>query len=314
MQLNNDYQKFAQHWLSCCEASANPNRPSDTTLSIIFHDLMQFPLEWVLFALAHHRRNNRFSPVVADIIQIVKDHSGQNHMLADEAWNLALASFDETKTVVWTKEIAVARAEASSVYAEAGKIQAWKTFKAAYERILKTTHTAPIWELSLGTDKTDRVHAVEQAVLKKQLPVSRLEALKIEHKQPEVDFLQLVYIKLAETDKNAAKANLGVLKGILFAKDKTDFESELAIFRQNGKNNEANEIAESAKNLNDAEIGALATRLKHENNRIAHEKLIKAENEKLKERMTPAQIIEFEEILRTPHHLRNRINHMVTEE
>jgi len=297
MNLQSDYQNFAQHWLSCCEVSANPNRPSDSTLSIVFHDLMQYPIDWVIFALTYHRRSNKYSPVVADIIQIIKDHSGQTHVSADEAWAIASESFDENKTVVWTAQIAQARAAAWNAYCEGGMIPARMAFKDAYTRILKTTHTAPVWTACFGSDKADRVQVVEQAVLKNLLPKTQLETLRIEQKPAEVSFLQLVDMSQSKIDKNAAKTNLSHLKSSLFAKDKSSFETELAVLRKNGKEKEADAVLESAKNLSEFEIAGLAKRLKRENDRVAHEALVKEQMQKMKERMTPEQRHELETAL-----------------
>lgn len=295
-----DFQEFQKHWMAACEISANPNRPSNLTLSVVFNDLIEYPIEWVVFALSHHRRTNKFAPVVADILQIIKDHSGQNHPGADEAWALALESFDESKTVIWTQEIAQARAAAWNVYAEAGQIQAWKTFKDVYERILKTTHTPPRWIPCYGSDKQHRITAIENAVLKNLLPAKILEPLKIEHKQPDVSFLQLADMSAQKTDAQAAKAKISSLKALLSAGSKTDFETELALYRQNGKTAAADEIAESAKNMSEEQLAALVRRLKRENEMITHKKLVAAQMEKVRAAMAEEEKAIFEQALQMP--------------
>lgn len=295
-----DFSQFQQHWLAGCEVAANPHRPSDLSLTIIFNDLLEYPVEWVIFALSHHRRTNKFAPVVADIIDIIKDHSGQKHLSADEAWQLALQSFDETKTVIWTKEIAQARAEATQVYAEAGAIQAWKTFKAAYERILKTTHTPPVMIPCYGSDKQDRVMAVEQAVFKNQLPGKTLEALKIEHKPAAVTFLQLADMS-AEKDKQTPRKRLSDAFNALFQDDKTAFANEVENLRKHGRDKQADEAKKTALEIGDDKqrFNQLLTRLRLENLRLDGLKEVEKRKAEMREKagISAAELSDYREKL-----------------
>lgn len=222
--FDNDFQEFQKHWLACCQVAANSNRPNDFALNLIFEDLIEYPLEIVIYALRMHRKTDKFAPTVSDIERIIKDNYGLNHPTADEAWAVVLESLDENKTVVWTQQMAEARAIAWNVYEESGLIAARMTFKEAYSRILKATHTPPRWDVCFGADKNDRIRVVEKAVLKNLLPKSRLESLQIEHKPAEVNFLQLVDMSGSKFDKNAAKQKLEALKRVFSSANASDYD------------------------------------------------------------------------------------------
>lgn len=220
----NDFSEFQKQWLACCQIAANSTRPNDFALSLIFEDLIEYPLEIVTYALRMHRKTDKFAPTPSDIERIIKDNYGLNHPTADEAWAVVLESLDENKTVVWTLQMAEARAIAWNVYEESGLIAARMTFKEAYSRIIKATHTPPRWEVCYGADKNDRLRVVEKAVLKNLLPKSKLESLQIEHKPAEVGFLQLVDMSERKTDKNATKQKLGALKQLFSAAAVSDYD------------------------------------------------------------------------------------------
>lgn len=109
----------------------------------------------------------RFFPKPADIIaQIEKVTPGGGHVTSDEAWMIALESYDESATVCITPEILQARGIAQPAMDEGDKVAARMAFKAFYERILADPavgHSPPKWNLSLGWDAAGRAPALERA-------------------------------------------------------------------------------------------------------------------------------------------------------
>ena len=84
------------------------------------------------------------------------------HMNADEAWPIAMSSFDESISLVWTQEIEQARNVALPVWLDGDKIGARMAFRAAYERLIDRAQP-PQWKLTPGHDPEQRREAVEQA-------------------------------------------------------------------------------------------------------------------------------------------------------
>jgi len=134
----------------------------ETYLRLLGH----LTLEWLLAAIDGHMsdpKRGRFFPFPADLLAHVP---GQSFAFptADEAWAVALASFDEDATVVWTTEIEQARNLALTVWQTGDKIAARMTFKGAYERLTAGMQgRAPGWKLSPGHNPEQRAAAVLQA-------------------------------------------------------------------------------------------------------------------------------------------------------
>lgn len=222
-----DFPEFQTLWLAAVELSANPSRPTDLSMTIMFNDFVtyEYPLEYIKRALQIHRKNNRFSPTVYDVIEIINEHCGYKHISAEEAWAIALISFDEKSTVVWTEQIAQARAIAAPVFYEGDKVAARMTFKEAYSRIVKVVQTPPVWSVCQGFDKEHRAIAVEQAV--KLGRVSAQTAAKYQIKPPTVNFLQLVDMSGAKNPETDVKTKLeGLRAAVNFSgtNEKTEME------------------------------------------------------------------------------------------
>lgn len=107
----------------------------------------------------------RYMPRPADVRANLPQHLASMHLPADAAWSIAIRSFDEADTVVWTDEIAVARDAAREVWACGDKIGARMTFRAVYERLITATHAQPRWQVSVGHDAQLRRDAIEEAAL-----------------------------------------------------------------------------------------------------------------------------------------------------
>lgn len=109
----------------------------------------------------------RFFPRPADLMAATGGRRA-GHLAADEAWALALASFDEARTIVWTSAIAEARSMALPIWDAGDRVGARMAFKAAYERIC-ASGPEPGWTVSLGHDAEDRQRAITEAVHRGQL-------------------------------------------------------------------------------------------------------------------------------------------------
>lgn len=112
-----------------------------------------------------------FEPgLVAGIIS--KNNPGDGHLEGDEAWAVALNSFDESATVVMTDEIAAALVVARDIYSDGDKTGARMAFRSAYEKQLEQSRRQgkpAKWWPSLGHDQYGRTAALEQAVIEGKL-------------------------------------------------------------------------------------------------------------------------------------------------
>lgn len=98
---------------------------------------------------------------------------------ADEAWALALASFDESETVCLTDEMLEAVAVASPVWEIGDTVGARMAFKGAYERIAterRLRGQSPSWTLSLGWDAAKRTRAAQEALRLGRLTLDKVKA------------------------------------------------------------------------------------------------------------------------------------------
>ncbi|MBK1699761.1 hypothetical protein [Thiococcus pfennigii] len=132
---------------------------------LYWEDLGSLPIEAIEQASRSHRRDpgrGRYFPRPADLLAKLAGGAAC-HLPADAAWPLALRSFDESETVVWTAEIEQARNAAREVWASGDLIGARMAFRAAYERLLAAAGGGPVWQVSAGDDVERRVAAVTQA-------------------------------------------------------------------------------------------------------------------------------------------------------
>jgi hypothetical protein len=217
MNENRDYQDFCEAWLNAHAMSSSNQIPSENTLMAVFDVLSEYPLDHVLSALKVHSKRSRFAPTPADVVEIIDERTGAKHLTADEAWVIALQSFDEFATVVWTKEMAEARAIAGPVYESGDVIAARMAFKDAYNRIIKTAND-PVWFVNVGFDAARRADAVKEAILLKRLPADyvdpyprRLDATV----QPGTNVAGLIEHAQKKTGKVSPLAALGVIRSIL---------------------------------------------------------------------------------------------------
>lgn len=107
-------------------------------------------------------------------------HAADGHPEPNEAWAIALQSFDEAETVLMTPEIQQAVAAAGPVMETRDKVGARMAFIAAYQRLLDASRAAgrPVtWRISLGQIAERRVGAVEEAQRLGRIPAPEAQRL-----------------------------------------------------------------------------------------------------------------------------------------
>lgn len=136
------------------------------------------PLSEALSAL--RRAGQKLTP--ENVIRHLVTQDGRPE--ANEAWAIAMTSYDEAETVLMTPEIQQAAASAESVFRAGDKIGARMAFIATYERLVTTARqvgTPLAWSLSLGHDAERRASAIESAERLGRLPAPQAQALLAHH-------------------------------------------------------------------------------------------------------------------------------------
>lgn len=212
---SSDYKQFAGIWADAHEVMAGGKVFSKRAMDMIFETLEDYPLEAVFQAIKIHTKKGKFAPSPADIVEIISERTGAKHIGCEEAWSIALESFDEYSTVVWTQPIAEARAIASSLYFDGDKVAARMAFKDAYNRIIKTA-PEPSWMVTEGFDMARRADAIKQAVLLKRLPPLKADSRHL-IEPPTATITGLIESAQVKTGKVSPLAQLKLIKSSLMA-------------------------------------------------------------------------------------------------
>lgn len=240
----NDYTTFAEAWANAHEIMPGGKVLSINAMQLVIDTLKDYPLQHLLGAIRKHVQTGRFAPTPADIIEIIAAHTGSKHIGAEEAWGIALESFDEFSTVVWTKEIAEARAISADIYHCGDKVGARMAFKEAYNRIIATTSNRAEWTVSAGFDPERRETAVRQAVAMGRLPAGSESQYRLD--APSTTVAGLIESAQKRTGKISPEAAISAIKTIL--DESTDFkEMEFQERRRKRLEFEAHKQAEIAK-------------------------------------------------------------------
>jgi hypothetical protein len=136
---------------------------SDVSMALWVKLLEPFTAEQIDAAVTEHISTSRFAPTPADIIAAIQSRDGRP--TSEEAW--AQCPRNEACTVVWTAEMAMACAVASSLIALGDHVAARMAFKDAYERAVREARRQGIpvkWSVSLGLDPLAREGALSVAV------------------------------------------------------------------------------------------------------------------------------------------------------
>jgi len=212
-----DFKQFAERWADIHDVMPGGKVFSQRTMTIVFDALEDYPLEAVFQAIKIHAKMGKFAPSPADIVEIISERTGAKHIGCEEAWSIALESFDEYSTVVWTQPIAEARAIASNLYFDGDKVAARMAFKDAYNRIIKTA-PEPSWTVTEGFDMARRADAIKQAVLLKRLPPLKADSHHL-IEPPTTTVAGLIESAQVKTGKVSPLAQLKLIKSSLAANE-----------------------------------------------------------------------------------------------
>jgi hypothetical protein len=175
--IDSEKEKFAQ--LMMLAGLAHNKEISKTLIALYWHDLKKFEFQEVRTSFDAHRRSEKFFPSVADIFEKIPSSSLGTHIGADEAWQIAVDSLDERRTVAMTRQIAEARGIAIDLVDFGDKTAARMAFRDAYNRLIASNPDCE-WFISEGFDKSTRAAAVEKAVSLGRLPAIKHQNF-IEH-------------------------------------------------------------------------------------------------------------------------------------
>ena len=170
MMDKSDYAEFRDLWNSAHEVQASGKVFGKNAMAMIFESLAEYPLNMVSHAILLHCKKNKYAPTPADIIEIIKDHSGIPQVGPEEAWAIARASMDERMTTVVTEAIVEARSVSQPIFESGDSIGARIAFKETYLRIVKA-NPCQSWFISPGTDKTTTLPVINNAIRLGRLPV-----------------------------------------------------------------------------------------------------------------------------------------------
>ena len=177
-----DFEEFNMIWSASVEVTGG--KPSDSAITLAFTILQKYDIDTVKKALGAHLSNPRtgkFQPKPADVIeQIQKVLHNDGRPEANEAWAIAITSFDESATVILNDDISAALELCSHIYSDGDKTGARMAFKESYEKVVAKARDEmkPLkWWPSLGHDKHSRESVLNDAVEKGLLPASQVNGI-----------------------------------------------------------------------------------------------------------------------------------------
>ena len=160
----------------------------------------------------------RYFPRPSDVIAALERASG-GRPSSDEAWALAVDTFDEAASVCVTEEILLAATAAAPVWECGDRVGARMAFKGAYERLVaerRRQGQPPQWRLSLGWDPGQRANAAERAVA-----AGRLSAEAVRHLLPAPEDentpkrLTGTVVAIPQTEEAAIRQQLRTLRELI---------------------------------------------------------------------------------------------------
>lgn len=155
---------------------------SAAAATMMADDLAEYPPAAIRVALQACRRELTGKLTLAAILQRI--HAVDGRPEPNEAWAIALESFDEANTVLMTEEIQRAAAAALPIYEAKDKVGARMAFIEAYAKLVASARTSAspmIWNLSLGHDQQGRAAAIRDAERIGRLPAPEAARLLIQH-------------------------------------------------------------------------------------------------------------------------------------
>lgn len=208
----NDFSAFHLAWINSHAMSVSNHVPNDSVVMAVFDVLNDYPLNQVLYGIQQHVKASKFPPTPADIIEIIGNYTKSKHIGAEEAWAIALRSFDESLPIVLTKEILEAKATVQDIYDSGDSVGTRMAFREVYNRILLTAKDVK-WFVTQGDDKSLTESVVKQAVELGRLPQGSESKYRIE--APTTTSQALIEQAHKRTGKVDAMANIKMIKSLL---------------------------------------------------------------------------------------------------
>jgi len=212
-----DKKKFAE-LINVC-ASIYSKELTNAALAAFYEMLKDYEISDIDKAFYRHMKTSKFFPTPADIIEYLP--GDQNHMGADQAWGIALKSFDEAQTVVMTMEIANARDACLEIYHSGDTTAARMAFRDAYNDVIKLSGK-PEYFVSPGWDKQNRSIEVRLAIDRGYIKYEKGKKYLINY-NPEIKFKQLMDLSekwdQTEEERKAYIESLNKLKNIINIKN-----------------------------------------------------------------------------------------------
>lgn len=170
----------------CATAEALGHTLSASAADLMAQDLVDYSVADIANALkaCRHEASKLTLPAILQRL-----HAVDGRPEANEAWAIALQSFDEVQTVLVTPEIQQAAAAASPVMAAKDKIGARMAFIAAYDRLVaEARRTAqPVnWTLSLGYSQELRAAAIQEGLRLGRISSESASVLIAQHSLPAI--------------------------------------------------------------------------------------------------------------------------------
>lgn len=171
-----DVVQFSNIWSAACEVCGQT--PTDAAIALSFKVLDKYELSDIQKAISAHLETSSFTPKPADIISKLNQADGRPN--PDEAWAIAIASFDEDKTVILNDEISSSLSYAGDIYRDGDSTGARMAFKESYNKAISAARARGErvkWWPSMGFDVEDRRKALEKAVVDGLLPATHVNNL-----------------------------------------------------------------------------------------------------------------------------------------
>lgn len=179
-------------------------------LNIWWATMADISIEDFRKAMTRHITTSQFFPKPADILNNFRKSDKPG---AEEAW--AMIPKNESDSVVWTNDMAVAFGAASPLLKDGDAIGARMAFKEVYERECAKNNPTK-WIPSFGMDRSGR-----EAVLQKAVSLKRLTQEQVINYMPDSDQLRQLY-----APEKPSLENLDKIKQLISTVKPTQTEPE----------------------------------------------------------------------------------------
>jgi hypothetical protein len=241
---NEDRNRFAEMLLGMADYYQRSLTPA--VVEIYWQGLIEYEYEDVAQVCTSHIRGNyggTFMPKVSDIIASLDADDVNAWPSPDEAWGIAVRTFDEADTCIVCDEIMTARESCEPVMNLGDEVGARMTFRDVFDRQRRAAIAngrKPKWWMTPGHDRTLRAQRLAEAVALKRLPPSvliGLEAPPTEH--PVVAMRRIAADKdgTVRAQAEEAIAKLGAIRDAL--KAGLDRDAEAAAERRQAERDQA---------------------------------------------------------------------------